>query len=52
MSSVIVISVISAANIHGMAGKTEEEFQQYKKELDNNVKSNTRFKDNDVDTGN
>ena len=52
ISSVIVISDISAANVDGMTGKTEKQFQEYKKQLDNNVKSNTRFNDNDVDTGN
>ena len=35
-----------------MTGKTEKQFQEYKKQLDNNVKSNTKFNDNDVDTGN
>lgn len=52
MSSVIVISDISAANIDGMTDKTEVQFQEYKKQLDNKVKHNSRFKDNDVDTGN
>ena len=52
ISSVIVISDISAANVDGMTGKTEKQFQEYKKQLDKNVKSNTRFNDNDVDTGN